>query len=155
MEKVVLEICSLMEQKKHMFELYEIATDSILDCETENIENYIIKRTELAIDIDRVSYNINNIVQSSTNSCDIVNAIFNKCSRGDLPQVITPIFDKAQEIFSIINRISNKNKALLVYMENTKQSFREKIKENNFAPKINSYLNSFSYAPNSINFGKV
>ncbi len=101
----VNELCEMLAKKNDIFLQYEKDTDALLSCEIEDIEVYIKKRSNLSEEVDRIDAALDKLADSCADSKAIRQALKNQCGRNQIPLELRPVFDSAQQIFSIIHRI--------------------------------------------------
>lgn len=144
---------SLLAQKKDHFAQYERLTIALSECtDTPDIEKYITLRAELATKIDETDNQLKRILSEYGEFA--LAALSNRCERGDLSQELYPIFDRSQEILSIVHRIQKLNQAVTLDFEHIKAESLEKIKSSKDTVKVNRYLTNLTQQVSN-NFGKV
>lgn len=143
------EVFDLLHKKKALFEQYEDCTNALSHCDFDIIEDYITKRAQLAIEIDKIDDTIKKHCASYDEKGTMADAVANRCEYGTLSVELKEVFAKAQEIFAIINRISQQETALMHRFKTQRTELEEKIKASKNTPKIQRYLNGLATKPES------
>lgn len=133
-------LCEQLEKKKELFLIYEENTAALTQCAAEDIEHYITKRTELAIDIDKVNEKIEEICEKQPQSGRLRDAAANRCEFDTLPQELHCVFETGQEVLGVMNRIAGYEPAALARMQALLAEYREGIASTQNAPKIARYI---------------
>lgn len=125
-------ICDLIAEKKRAFIEYENHTQSILSCELEEIEAHVQRRQELVEQVQEADRKLEELCRSNPiDGSLMLQAIQNKCDRAELPPQQLCIFDAAQEVFSVINRILNIETQASDRIHREQDALLQKIRETN------------------------
>lgn len=143
----VQKVFDLLHKKKALFAQYEDCTNALSDCDFDIIEDYITKRAQLAIEIDKIDDEIKKQCGDYDEKGTMADAVANRCEYGSLPEELQDIFSKAQDIFAIINRILQQETALMHRFETERADLQEKIKGSKNTPKIQRYLSGLTMKP--------
>lgn len=106
--EIIDRLYELLEQKEKFFTEYEKESLALLDCDIDDMEKHISNRGDLSKKIDENEIQIK-IISNNYEYGFIKPVLNNLCDRNKLSLHHTRIFDKSQEIFSIVNRISRIN----------------------------------------------
>lgn len=143
MNKNIIKLNEFLLKKRELFTLYEIETRLMLDCNLNEIEDKLKRRSELIYLIDETEEKIKYLCQAEDEEDELLyKATKNKCNREELPLAARSVFDRAQEIFSIINRVMIYETQVLSRMKENKEEIEKFIKESKNAPNIAKYFNS-------------
>lgn len=145
--KLLDQIYTLVEQKKEKFSDYERATGSLLDCEPDSAEHYIIKRSEIANEIDGISEQIAKLCDGIPNGHLVLHASLASVDYDHLPPEYVRFFDVGQATRSIVYRIAQTDKQAMERMRGLRNEALDKIKENQNLPKIKNYLTGLNDKP--------
>ncbi|WP_312643759.1 hypothetical protein [Hydrogenoanaerobacterium sp.] len=132
-------IMDLLGQKKELFTEYERITNDMLTCSVEELEAFMSRRGELIKEIDAVVRQITEVCEQDDTGL-YGQAVKNKCSRSELPEYLVCIFDFAQTIFAVMNRVANIEPQIMERLLQCRDELEQKIKSTNNAPKIAKYL---------------
>ncbi len=122
------QICALLKEKCGLFLQYEQETDALLACTLEEMQAHMKEREKLAGQIDGVDRQIS---EACGGSQEVMDAVYNRCDRGGLPEALAKIYDSAQPVFQIINRIRQAEPLAEMRMQREKDALEVKIKQSN------------------------
>ncbi|MCI8622811.1 MAG: hypothetical protein HFG26_04030 [Provencibacterium sp.] len=122
------QICALLEQKCGLFREYEEATHALLACELDEMETHVRKREQLAKAIDGIDRQIEALCGGSE---EWMGAVRNCGNRGDLSAEMAQVYDSAQPVFQIINRIRREEPLVEKRMSRERDGLEAKIKDSN------------------------
>lgn len=145
-------LCGLLAEKKQWFEKYQACTEALETCDIDDIEDYITKRTQYAIEIDKIDEAIGENCLGENNGALLHAAAFNRCDFEDVPESARLVFERAQEIFAIIFQIQEREPMILERMKTLREDLREKIRERQNVPKIAKYLGGLAVRPENGRF---
>lgn len=133
-------IGKLLEEKNTKFLAYEQATLEMLHCDVDAIENYIIKRGELANEIDACTEEIGRVCDKEPNGKLLFQAALAQINYEMVPPDMYPLYELGQQILGVASRVRTSDGQVLERLETLKQDALAKIKENQNLPKIKKYL---------------
>mgnify|MGYP000876374611 CR=1 FL=1 len=139
--KPIAAILGLLQDKQQLFTSYLHTTSAMLGCGPDQFDGHVQKRGLLAEQIDRLDRQLAEVCLAAGEPL-LLDAVKNKCDRGDLPREILPVFDAAQAVFSVINQVANLEPQVLLRMQNIQKELQERIKASNTKPKIARYLDT-------------
>ena len=139
----------LLEKKLSLFDEYKNLTLALKEKQREDIEYYITMRGNIAIKIDNLSKEIEQMIESEVGEHDIRAIISCKYDRGDVPEEWILVYDKCLEIINIISIIKHTDEYILCDMKCESANLIEKIKASSNTPKITKYLNNLSSKGNA------
>lgn len=122
------QICALLEEKYRLFLKYEKETDALLLCELEELETHMKGRERLVAQIDGLNRQIS---EACGGAKEIMDAVYNRCDRGGLPEALAQIYDRAQAVFQIINRIQQSEPLAEMRLRRERDALEEKIRDSN------------------------
>lgn len=126
------ELCEMLAKKKEIFLQYEKDTDALLSCEIEEVEAHIKNREKLSEEVDRIDAALDRLAADSAENQTVVRqALKNQCGRNQLPAALWPVFDSAQQIFSIMHRIQQIESRAEERIKFEQEILLEKIKKLN------------------------
>lgn len=146
MDKII-QLCTLLEKKIELFTEYEKETLELIKCEPEGMEHYIIRRTELANEIDGVTEEIGKACDADPNAKLLYETASAQIPYSQVPPEWRPVFERAQNMFSVISRIQQSDSQIVERMEGIRKDAKERIKQNQHMPKIKKYLTDLSSKP--------
>ena len=135
---------ALLQEKKTAFLAYEQATDGLIMSNADTAPAFMQRRQELMDQISEIDDRIAALCFDADDGKLIALAVKNKCDRAQLPKEICPLFDLAQQIFAVINRIRQMEPQALDRMIIEKEALLAKIKDTNqgVGAKASRYYNS-------------
>lgn len=146
---VIAQICTLLEQKKALFTEYEQATQALLDCEADTVENYITQRGQKAIEIDALTEEIARLCSGMPASDLLLDATLARIDFAKLPPEYHSVFYEAQAVRSVAHRVSETDKQVVVRLEQLRDEALLNIRQNQNVPKIKKYLTDLSDRPSA------
>ncbi len=133
-------LCEVLKEKKAVFTQYEEATMAMLSCEVDDVEQYIIQRDTLAIKGEELNNRIAKVCDMHPDKERLIattNALINY---DKVPQEYHELYEKAQAIRSIGNRVLESDKKVMERMAMWQKNALKSIKQNQNMPKIKKYL---------------
>lgn len=122
------QICALLEKKCGLFQQYEEETGTLVYCALEEMEAHMQERERLAAQIDGLDREIEAACGGSE---EMLDAVHNRCDRGGLAQAPAKVYDCAQAVFQVINRIRQTEPLAEMRMCRERDALEEKIKDSN------------------------
>ena len=139
---IVQNILSLLTKKQSLFLEFERYTNLLLVCDVDDMDNYIIKRANLANEIDNVTVQISDLTKTAT-VIPSANAILdNSCSFSEVPLQWQEVFIESQKIYGIVSRCIEANLQALERMTEVRDHLKELIAQNNNTPRIIKYIST-------------
>lgn len=145
-------ILNNMNQKKEQILKFEELSELLLSSDIDEMEEIVDKREVIIQTVNMLEEEMLQMPFYQEHSEEIRNAIKNRANRDDINIEYLPLFDKGQELFAIVNRISRMEEAIAQHIEDCRIKLEERIKESNALPKIKRYLDSI---PNEIEDGSL
>lgn len=147
------EAISIADQKKKLFQEYESITDVLLTTEDYDVMgNYITYRTKLANDIDKLSKQLETMLQLAGRQADCIDYILGKQSgHYVLCDEEQTIFAITEETKAVVRRIRLKDNDLIRECERRQKENVENLKATQNTPKISRYLRNLSIPQDSLN----
>ncbi len=149
---VVAQIYDLLQKKKDKFSAYELATQEMLHCKADDLGDYIIKRGQLANEIDEICAEIEALCIKEEKGALYAKITYAHARYEEVPETLRPLFELSQQMRSVMARIQKLEPSVVVRLESLKQEAFQKIKENHNLPKIKKYLSSLGNQPSSGHF---
>lgn len=140
-------LCSLLEEKKELFLQYEEATLAMLGCEADAMEQYIIRRDELANRIDDKNQEIARVCEEHPSREMLLAASEAKMEFAGVPSEYQCVFYGGQAVQSVISRIVQSDAQVVGRMEILKGQALEHVRQNKDVPKIKKYLTDLTEQP--------
>lgn len=153
--EIIEKLCVLLEQKKDLFARYEAYTEKLGVCDmerTEDIEEYITNRADLANQIDKLNREITSLCEKAKNRKQLLAWMGNRCNYDEVQPEARGLFSRSQEIFGIMNRIAAQEPQIVQRMRGECDGLLVKIKGAQNTPKIARYLNSLTSKPETGTF---
>lgn len=144
-------ILALLDKQSELFSEYEKATQELLRCEADDVEKYIIRRGELANDIDEVIEEIGLACDAEPNSEVFFGAALAKINFEHVPPELHLVFEAGQNVRSIASRVVQTDAQVVLRLEGFRDAAKEKIRQNQNVPKIKKYLTSLAEKPGEAN----
>ncbi len=148
----IAKIGMLLQEKENKFLAYEQTTLDMLHCEADAIEDYIIKRGQLANEIDEITEEIGRLCDKEPHSRLLFQAASAQINFDQILPEMQPLYEQGQRILGVVSRIQNSEKQVVTRLESLKAEALTKIKENQNLPKIKKYLVDLGDTPTSGNF---
>lgn len=143
----IIQLCTLLEKKIDLFSEYEKDTLELIKCEPEDMEHYTIHREALANEIDDLQEEIGRLCDADPNAKLLYDTTNAKLPYSQVPPEWHPVFERAQNMLSVISRIQQSDKQIIERMEKIREDAQDKIKQNQHMPKIKKYLTDLSTKP--------
>lgn len=124
-------ICGLLDEIKKLLVDFEKETIEILSCDADNIEGHTECRVNITGELDILIKKIDDICDNMENGAAIRKIIRNVSAYTDVSGDEEEIFLKAQEIFSLLNRIKDSNVQAVDRINLEKELLMKKIREAN------------------------
>lgn len=150
--KDIQSILHNLDQKKEQILRFEKLSELLLTSNIEQMEEIVDKREDIIQTINALEEELMLMPSYQEYPDEIRNAIKNRGNRDDINSEYLPLFDKGQELFAIVNRISLMEDAILQHIEDCRIELEEKIRESNTLPKIKRYLDTI---PNELEDGSL
>lgn len=141
-------IVEQLSQKIDLFLEYEKITQRLLECNTEELEDYILARDEIASRVDGINQALAECCSKSSDIYPLLTqAIQNQCNYGDLTEDLKPVFEKSQKVYGIITRIQTFNPQIVARVEAMRQEMLCQIAcvNNSKTASMHKYLNSAGF----------
>lgn len=129
----------ILEEKKECFLEYEVLTQSMLSSNIVDLPPLFDKRQKLIERLDQLDQNIQKIAKSNAKYKLLSAAVRNSCNRADLPKQLQIIFDRSQEIYTIINRLNQHEAGIKRRLDENQTELLERIKAGHHTSKILKY----------------
>lgn len=133
-------ILECLEQKRALFAQYEKYTNEMCVCDTDTLEHYITERAKLANEIDKINQEIENFCEISGDPEELREAVANRGNYGEFSADTRPVYDKAAQIFTIINHVYNMEPQIKERMEQKKTELMGMIKKGSSTAKVYNYV---------------
>lgn len=143
MDKIA-QLCSLLEEKKALFEKYETATLSILESGADDAEKYIMERSEIANNIDETSEKIAWLCDEEPNSAVLLKITKAEIEFEKVPSEYQCVYYGGQAVRSVVARIMASEQQVLERLEKLRDEAKENIRNHQNLPKIKKYLTSLT-----------
>lgn len=125
-------LCQCLEKKADCFREYDDATEKLLSVDVDEMENQMNRRQKLIAKIDYLDAKLREIAQKMDGLSDAAwDAVRLQKAKCDIPEELWPVFEKAQEVYAIANRVRLKEPLAVDRIEEELERLTEKIKENN------------------------
>lgn len=121
-------VLGLLEEKRMLFEEYEIETRKMLNADEDGIEACMCRRIALTEEIDEVN---GCIEEEQRRDADLADALHSRRQRDALPSAYLPVYDEAQAILGILQRIQRVEPDITQRMKLMRDGLAEKIRELN------------------------
>ncbi len=144
---MVTKLCSLLEEKKGRFLMYEKATLDLLICDAEDIEKYITKRSELATEIEGIDEELLRTYSSADNAVLLEKIVKARMDFEQVPSEYQMVFYASQAVRSVAGRIQQSDKQVVERLQKLRVQALESVKKNQNLPKIKKYLTDLSELP--------
>ncbi len=126
------ELCEMLARKKDIFLQYEKDTEALLSCEADEIEAHMKSRKRLSGEVDRIDAALDRLAaDGAENQTAVRQALKNHCGRSQIPAELRPVFDSAQQIFTVIHRIRRMESRAEERIKFEQDILLEKIKDLN------------------------
>lgn len=125
------QICELLDSVKEKLVRFEKETIEILSCDMEKIEGHTENRVSITKELDVIFGQIDDICSTMENGAKIRKIIKNVSAFTDVAPEEEEIFLKAQEIFSVLNRIKDSDIQAVDRINLEKEMLIRKIKQTN------------------------
>lgn len=133
-------ICELLTQKKELFIAYAQATEAMLTCEIEHLEQYITKRSELIALIGEIDRNVEALCAQTADHAMTRAAINNSAEYDALPEELRAVFHAGQEVLGVVQSVINNEEAVRVHLLALRDDCEKNIRRVSKAPKVTQYL---------------
>lgn len=140
--QIVQNILSLLTKKQLLFLEFERYTNLLLVCDVDDMDNYIIKRANLANEIDNVTVQISDLTKTATVIPSATAILDNRCSFSEVPLQWQDVFIESQKLHGIVSRCIEANLQALERMTEVRDHLKELIAQNNNTPRIIKYISS-------------
>ena len=144
---IAAELCRLLEQKKEHFLEYEQATLAMLDCEADDVDQYITQRGFIATEIDELTEQMARLCDGLPERDLLLEAAAGQVDFGNVPSEYHCVFYGGQAVRSVVNRIMETEKQVVARFEGMREEAREYIRLNQHIPKIKKYLANLADKP--------
>ncbi len=130
--KKIETLCQLLDEKAGCFHEYDDATEKLLTVHIDEIENQVNRRQRLIPKIDYLDARLHETAQSMDGLSEAAwDAVRLQKAKSEIPEILWPVFEKAQEVYAIANRIRLKEPLVIDRIEEELEGLSEKIRENN------------------------
>lgn len=133
-------ILECLEQKRALFAQYEKCTSEMCVCDTDALDHYITERARLANEIDTINQEIENFCDDSGASEELREAVANRGNYGEFSPEARPVYDKAAQIFTIINHVYNMEPQIKERMAQKREELLAHIKKGSDTAKVYNYV---------------
>lgn len=120
-----------LERKKKLFQRYRDLTERLLRCPEEELNVVMAHRQALCREIDAVDREMAQAAGESEDPEQVAKAMRLSCRRSQVPERYRFLFDRAQEVFALINQTRNLEPLIAERLEDRLQELTERIKETN------------------------
>lgn len=125
-------LCQLLDEKTELFREYEDATEKLLSVDVDEMENQMNRRQKLIVQIDYIDAKLQETAQGMDGLSDLAwRAVRLQAAKSDIPQELWPVFEKAQEMYAVANRIRINEPLAVDRIEEELEHLSEKIRETN------------------------
>lgn len=142
--KYIAEIRNNLENKIKLLNEYEQITAKMVDADLEKITELIAQRQLLIKDIDKITSEINEIVDNQhkgLKTCLTEILSFEKIECDDALEGIKVLAEKLE---SILIEISHKEKDVVLRMDDLKKALELEMLQSNKGKQVMDYCNSFA-----------
>jgi len=130
--KNIEELCQHLEKKAELFREYDDATEKLLTVDVDGMEKQMKRRQSLISKIDYLDGQMREAARKMDGLSDAAwDAVRLQRAKCDIPEELWPVFEKAQEVYAIANRVRLKEPLAVDRIEEELERLTEKIKENN------------------------
>lgn len=140
--QIVHDILLLLTKKQSLFLEFERYTNLLAVCDVDDMDNYITKRANLAIEIENVTVQISDITKTTTVTPSANAILDNSCCFSEVPLEWQEVFLESQKIQGIISRCIEVNFQALERMTEVRDQLKELIAQNNNTPRIIKYIST-------------
>lgn len=140
----VKQAMELLAKKKELFEAYESCTRTLLDCEIDAMSDYITKRADLAIEIDKIDAGLKELCEKTPRGALLDDVIANRCNYSAAPPEWSCVFEAGQAVFAIVGRLVELEGSALARMKVLRTELKKKIAGAQNTPKIAKYLSGMT-----------
>ncbi len=125
-------LCQLLEDKKALFHEYEDATEKLLTVDVDEMENQMNRRQKLIAQIDYIDARLRETAQGMNDLSEAAwAAVRMQTAKAELSQELWPVYEKAQEMYAVANRIRLNEPLVMDRIEEELEHLSEKIRETN------------------------
>ncbi len=137
----VVQITELLGEKQRLFLQYEAFTAKALNQKPQVLMDAVKKRASVIEDIIAVDKSIATLIGLEADKGELIaTAIQNSCNRSDLPAELLPVFDAAQNVYTVVNRVRSHDDELYEQLKKERADIVNGLKNANQKPKISKYL---------------
>ncbi len=134
-------IADLLEKKRIL--LLDIERISAVALDDNDLPSGVAGRAKVIEEIELLDAKVENlIIACEKEHKNIRMALKNSCNRSELSQDLLPLFDSAQQNFSILNRIKTLSDEMINRMDKGYITVKNNIKINNQKTKITKYFSN-------------
>lgn len=137
---IISEVCRLLEERKELFLQYEEITVEMLDCPTEEAEQHMARRAELAVQIDENIEQASSVCGDAPDRRIILDAAGGNVEFAKVPSEYQCVFYSGQGVRSVVSRIMESEKQVRVRLEKLRDEAREHLKQHQDVPVLKKYL---------------
>jgi hypothetical protein len=126
----------LIKMKTRLFLDYEAISLNMQPADLEQMAAAISKREELAGQIDAIDKEIKSLCFGQSL---LLKAVQNSCNRDELTPMLQPVFDDAQTLYMVINRIKCEEEIITQQMLQVREELLQQLRVSQKTGKIVKY----------------
>lgn len=136
------DVILLLQKKLELFLEFERYTSLLVNCEVDDMADYITKRAELANKIENVTDEISALTGPPAIFPDIAAILSNSCDFSEVPSEWQPVFSAAQRVRAAISRCLEINEQATDRMAGLRDQLKDRIAEARNTPRLIKYISS-------------
>lgn len=136
------DVILLLQKKLDLFLEFERYTGLLINCNVDDMADYITKRAELANKIENVTDELSALTRPVAVFPDVAAILSNSCDFSEVPPEWQPVFSAAQRVRAVISRCLDLNEQAIDRMAGLRAQLKDRIAEAKNTPRLIKYISS-------------
>lgn len=125
------QIQEALQKKEQALLLFEEATQQMLSCQEEQLEELVEERQRLLAEIDGIEQKLQALCQEDPDKEQLLSAIGGKADAGDYPEPLQPLYQEGMKIRAVFSRLRQSDQQAQLRLKTEQSQILKKIKQMN------------------------
>ncbi len=125
------QILETLQKKQQVLLLFEEATQQMLSCPAEQLEELVEERQSLLAKIDSLEKQLQTLCQEDPDKEQLISAIGGRTDAGDFPEDLQPLYEEGMKIRAVFSRLRQSDQQAQLRLKTEQNRILKKIKQMN------------------------
>ncbi len=125
------QILETLQKKQQVLLLFEEATQQMLSCPEEQLEELVEERQSLLAKIDSLEKELQTLCQEDPDKEQLISAIGGRADAGDFPEDLQPLYEEGMKIRAVFSRLRQSDQQAQLRLKTEQNRILKKIKQMN------------------------